>query len=85
MSDIYCKCGEPWDVDSLHDLSDEQKCSFDTARQMFREQGCKAFGSSCSNTNPAAGEIIALADELMGDDIDGVVSFLEDAHYLGLL
>ena len=56
--DIYCSnCGEPWDIDSLHDviawkhpdtdLKDYQKV-FVTVRKDFSENGCKVFGINCT-------------------------------------
>ena len=39
--DIYCPlCGEPWDMDELHEVEDTD---FDTARKRFRRDGCVVF------------------------------------------
>jgi len=44
--DIYCRfCGEPWDHDELHDMSDwiEQDITYKQAAKRFRELGCNAW------------------------------------------
>ena len=83
--DVRCtNCGEPWDLDELHELVAEGSAvDFDDARAMFYRHGCKAFGSRCSDNlgHPA----IASVYDLMGDDIDGAASMLEDAADMGLI
>lgn len=85
--DIYCpKCSEPWEIDTLHDVADEQGSSFGEVREDFYRRGCAAIGTRC---NPAtvgdASPAIAAAYDLLGDDVDGAASMLEDAEHLGLL
>jgi hypothetical protein len=86
--DIKCiKCGEPWAIDSLHDaVAEGLHESFAAARDAFYKQGCTALGERCG-TAIDAGQSNALSEvyALLGDDIDGTASFLEDAGYLGLL
>ena len=85
--DIYCtKCGEPWDVDSLHDAVDEGR-AFDwpEARERFTFEGCSLFGAKCATTPDTARAMASAAlMEVMGDDIDGVASMLEDAEWFGM-
>jgi len=85
--DIYCpKCGEPWDLDSIHEIADQDECSFDQARVRFRREGCVALGTSHSDDTDSGG-LRALASgalmDLMGDDMDGVASMLDDFDYVG--
>jgi len=101
MSDIYCRCGEPWDLDCLHDWvaenfdesewkptgkyeQDRYEKLFDKARAEFRAKGCEMFGTSHSDCSPERGQVFAIADELMGDDVDGAISMMEDAEAIGL-
>lgn len=85
--DIYCpKCGDPVEVDYLHDVADEQERTFSAVRVDFTNRGCAALGSTC---NPDVNEMRAMASaalmELSGDDLDGVASELEDFEWLGML
>lgn len=78
--DIYCpKCGEPWEMDSLHDLIEDGCEDYHKAVSLFRNKGCEAFGCG-HNVTPM--ETTALASELMfdilGDDVDGIASMMDD-------
>ena len=86
--DIYCpKCGEPWDTDTFHDIAQEQDITFDEAIALFRKNGCSATGwSKCNLTKRTIrGEAFTALSELLGDDIDGIASMLEDFDAVGLL
>ena len=75
--DIYCpRCGEPWDMDELHEVEDED---FETARRRFTREGCAVFGAR-HNRQPdrETAEKSALLFDLLGDDIDGIASLMED-------
>jgi hypothetical protein len=78
------KCGEPWDVDSLHDEADWLGVSFAEVRAAFRADGCRALGGG-DCTPSAAGEAAAALADLAGDDLDGWAADLDDAAVLGLL
>lgn len=86
--DIYCPiCGEPWDMDELHYVAAAHGTTFQDELTNFQTKGCGTFdGEPCADvpdrTRAAAA---AVAFELMGDDIDGVASFLEDLNYGGYL
>ncbi|MPZ50642.1 MAG: hypothetical protein GEU75_15320 [Dehalococcoidia bacterium] len=75
--DLYCTtCGEPWDLDTLHEVEGE---SFDSARNRFVIEGCRLFGAS--HNRPAdteTAEKSAALFMLLGDDVDAVASFMED-------
>lgn len=83
--DIRCtQCGEPWAVDSLHDLVAEGAAvDFSDARRVFALEGCSAFGTSHAATT--ASPAIAMLTDLLGDDVDGLAAELEDAAALGWL
>lgn len=78
--DIRCgKCGEPWDI---YTLTDEQ-----VTMETFRAEGCEAFGTSHNQTPLPAGSMALINEmtELLGDDVDGLASELDDMAYLGVL
>ena len=88
--DIYCvKCGEPWDIDELHDAEDPDTgklLGFHKALKVFRGSGCEVFGSSHNspNTNPdkvfglTAAEASAVLFDILGDDVDGIAAEMSD-------
>lgn len=67
--------------------------TYDEVTADFRKRGCKAmvngFGpqSSCVPQPGTEGRSAVIAEvyELLGDDMDGAASFLEDAENMGLL
>jgi len=75
--DIFCRvCGEPWDLDELHGVPE---ASFETARRRFSGEGCEVFSTrhnSVIDSDRAAKS--AVLHELLGDDIDGIASLMED-------
>lgn len=43
--DINCRhCGEPFEVDALHDVAKELGTTFEGARERFYAQGCAGIG-----------------------------------------
>ena len=84
MSDILCpRCGEPWDLESLHDVAADEGISFGEVRARFMTKGCAGLAGDyfgpiavCERDEHAATRA-ALAD-LMGDDVDGYIATLED-------
>lgn len=128
--DIYCRiCGEPWDMDTLHEEIDERiaagvfqalpdhndyrpgeqyaryraaydKC-YDIVRNDFYSQGCGAMWafsgrpegekpSWCVRKDRTSGKMtttdaMSALIEVMGDDLDGIASMMEDAHTFGLI
>ena len=98
--DIYCpKCGEPWDIDSLHGevevrLADipnrsSYEKTFETVRQDFYRRGCVALRATCGCVLPETDSTFGLTRaeasaslmEMLGDDIDGVASMLDDMRF----
>lgn len=82
--DILCpKCGEPWDHDTLHEVAEDSDKPYDTVAADFRARGCEALG-----TKHSAGEahpVISAVYDMLGDDMDGAASMLEDAELFGYL
>lgn len=86
MSDILCtKCGEPWEVDTLHEAAADQGHTFGEILAGFRARGCSAlsgFGFGLVKCNPRgnarAADASALLFDLLGDDVDGVAAMLDD-------
>jgi len=82
--DILCpKCGEPWEIDSIHDrvaeLRDDdgdELIGFRSVYHDFVRRGCRALGSPCGDGKASPG--IALCYELNGDDVDGAAASFED-------
>jgi hypothetical protein len=75
--DIYCPvCGEPWDMDSLHDVPDT---NYATARRRFGRDGCAVFDTSHNSPIDAErAELSSVLFELLGDDVDGIASLMAD-------
>lgn len=94
--DIRCpKCGEPWDMDTLHEEAEHRQgndvssavISYETAYSAisadFRRRGCAAitcYGAKCSKQT--ADPVISALYDLLGDDLDGAASMLEDYESL---
>lgn len=78
--DVKCKrCGEPWEIDYFHDVAAEQETTFDQVRKNFYAKGCEAIevGMRC-DVEYENGSLIAAAQDLLGDDIDGLAATIED-------
>jgi ssDNA-binding Zn-finger/Zn-ribbon topoisomerase 1 len=76
--DVYCqKCGEPWDVFSLHDIDREFA---DGRRRFLNGEGCPAcrWGENASEEPPARSVAMRTAREVLGDDVDGMAAVIED-------
>jgi len=83
--DIYCRhCGEPWDIDSLHDVD----LPIEQANKLFRKNGCGVFGnefnsdpnSKCTNEphNPDTAMKAGSLYDVLGSDLDGAASMMEE-------
>jgi hypothetical protein len=85
--DIRCPiCGEPWEMDELHDLIPDECEDYHKAVSLFRNKGCEAFGcehNSIPDDNAAL--LSSMLMDILGDDVDGLASELDDAEYLGLI
>ncbi len=85
--DIYCpRCSEPWDTDEFHDIADEQETTYDEVRKNFRAKGCQALGMRpCAHQRTLRGDATSALMDMLGDDLDGVASLLDDFGYAGML
>lgn len=87
--DLICpKCAEPTDNDSLHDAVEEALFqNYREAAAAFRSEGCTALGFS--HNEETVGSLRAQASwaimDLLGDDMDGAASMMEDFEYMGML
>ena len=84
--DINCpKCGEPWDAEELHYVAEENETTFSEELAKFSRIGCQVFdGQHCSDPADQRRALAAsIAFEIMGDDVDGIASFMEDYEELG--
>ena len=83
--DIYCgKCGEPWEIDTLHDVSEYLGISFGEISGNFRVAGCAALDATCNpqTVGSTRATVAAAMLDLLGDDIDGVAAMMEDYSYM---
>ena len=91
--DIYCpKCAAPWDNDSLHEEVDkrhddgETAACYNSVMREFQSKGCatltfaadKCLGEDLSDAQATRAQLAAVAYEMLGDDMDGASSLLED-------
>lgn len=92
--DIYCvRCGEPWDMDELHYRAEEIDSTFARVRDEFYGLGCEAMGAArCEREDTLTvvhgggsqtarlsdGAAMSVLVDLLGDDIDGIASMMED-------
>lgn len=127
--DIRCPvCGEPWDMDTLHDEVSERIAAgifaplpergnyysstdpqyqeyrkvydgyYSTVRKDFRSKGCNGLiaftGGNTSWCKPqqaredgklTAASAASVLMDIMGDDLDGVASMLDDLEYMGAI
>jgi len=124
--DVYCRiCGEPWDMDTLHEEIDERIAKgflaelpdndnyrpgdqyrkyrevydsyYQKVRSEFYRRGCGAmwaFRGVAEDESPSwcvksgtSGTVLAMNTliDLMGDDLDGIASMMDDAQAMGLL
>jgi len=78
--DLYCKrCGEPWDflgVTDCLDMTHSEKDSF------LKGDGCPCCAGKPVEETPLRAQLAAVAQELLGDDLDGLAAVMDDAEFL---
>jgi hypothetical protein len=90
--DVFCShCGEPWDIYSIHEIVGG---SYNHKNVQFQQLGCGAFEVppvECQAVTPEAGspmdtraQAAGAMYDLLGDDMDGAASMLDDAEAMGL-
>jgi len=85
--DLYCpKCAEPVDNDEFHERADEIDSTYSKVAADFRANGCSALGGKCNpdTINSPKAQVANVIYDLLGDDMDGAASELDDAEFLGL-
>ena len=88
--DIHCRnCGEPWENETLHEVAQEMGTTYSKVAKDFSAKGCKAFDGSDYETSHCTADSRAEARgaiaDLLGDDLDGYASTMEDLEYMGML
>lgn len=107
--DIRCPvCGEPWDMDCIHEEVEYRypdkpwynadgkynQQIYDTyykpTLREFGQKGCEAltaFGGTHNelSKDDNSAKLSSMLFDVLGDDIDGIASELDDAEYLGLI
>ena len=82
--DIYCqKCDEPWDVCYVGQEMDEDGEKGDAER--FKQgEGCPCceWGKTAPKKQSLRGECMGMLSDLLGDDIDGMASFMDDMDFI---
>lgn len=84
--DIYCPkrgCSEPVEQDFFHDVPG---MTYVEASRAFQSKGCEGIGLTHSQGNDSfRSEAMSAVFELLGDDIDGAASLMEDFEFFGML
>jgi hypothetical protein len=67
--------------------ADYERLYWNPMMAAFHADGCAATGwcDPCEPRRNGRTELAALAYELLGDDVDGIASFMADAEYLGVV
>ena len=82
--DIICpRCGEPCDMDELHEAyvrDTDQKIPYSVARKIFFTQGCGMLfmNKPCEKKNSLRTDAVRMLYSIMPDDADGIASELDD-------
>ena len=82
--DLYCQvCGEPQDfwgsrAGENGDFTEQEKTDFDSG------VGCPAckWGQNKPDKQPFRSELASVLADILGDDIDGIASEMDDAEYM---
>lgn len=96
--DLYCqRCDEPWDVYYVGGSggmdSDSKDDGVETVKGMMPSEafkagiGCPAckWGENAPKQQSLRGMAMSAMAEILGDDIDGMASMMDDFEYMGML
>ena len=84
--DIYClNCGEPWDIFEVNDDKESFSFSEPSTGKITACPSCQGKTVDLSPKQKAKLESVAAIADLLGDDVDGLASMLEDMEYLGYM
>mgnify|MGYP001568827145 CR=1 FL=1 len=78
MADLYCRrCGEPWDMDYVnYEMTPLERVHFKDGK------GCPTCFGTEVKERPFRAYLAAALDDVLGDDVDGMVAEMEDAEAL---
>jgi hypothetical protein len=76
--DLYCqRCGEPWEYDYvMHEMTPEEKEAF------LKGKYCPSCKGNEIKERPFRAQLASAFQDILGDDIDGLVAEMDDAEYL---
>lgn len=84
--DLYCpKCAEPFDTYEFNEVPD---MTYSEAFTAFRTKGCGGIGHSCNKDavltdhEKLRAEVMDALGDVLGDDLDGLASEMDDFEYL---
>jgi len=93
--DIYCqKCDEPWEVCYLGGGDFDEDCEKEDwengkkpSERFKNGDGCPScrWGKNAPKKQSLRGEAMGLMADLLGDDIDGMASMMDDFEFMGML
>ena len=86
--DLYCqKCDEPWEVYYVGCGDFDADNNVGDAVRFKAGDGCPAckWGLKAPKKQSFRGEAMSMLSDLLGDDIDGIASMMDDAEYMGML
>ncbi|MFW5871482.1 MAG: hypothetical protein ACOCUT_00095 [bacterium] len=93
--DIYCqRCDEPWDVYYVcHDMDNDSEPNEygpngEKPSERFKQGiGCPAcnWGTKAPKQQSLRGEAMSVLADMLGDDVDGMASMMDDFEFLGML
>lgn len=74
--DLYCqRCGEAYDFDYIvHEVTPEE------AGRFKRGEGCPSCYGKPVAKRPFRAQVASAMRDIMGDDLDGIASSMEDAE-----
>jgi hypothetical protein len=84
---IYCpQCGEPWEIDTLHDIAGALNTTFSKVWEEFQRSGCEALeGVHNEYVDEHRAAFSAELMAIYGDDVDAVAADLADIDAMGWL
>ena len=87
--DLYCQhCDEPWEVSTVyHELGDENKTAEKAKQDFLAGVGCPSceWGTLGEKTASIKSDAMWAMAEMLGDDVDGMASMMDDFEYMGML
>ena len=89
--DLYCqKCDEPWEAYYIGSCIDQEEKEIDgmkPSEAFLAGIGCPAckWGKNAPKQQTIKGMAMATMAEILGDDIDGMASMMDEFEYMGML